>query len=915
MNTPPSKRVSIELEDYLALGNIDNALAQFYADEIKAAATKTGVSERLIRDWFEEQLISEQGFRTQVLEGPDGNGQAVLRELENAHLIRAESRRGTQWYELCHDRLVAPIKTNNAAWRDTQLNTLQREAREWERRKRPPGLLISGEVLAAAEKWAAEHPEDLLPSELAYLEACREARRNTQRLKRFTIGLGVLLVAVVAAAIWAVIQRNIAENERNAAKSGELALIAASRSAEELDRALLLSQEAIRLRENPRSLGSLLTALGSNPQVVRMLHVGVSVQTVATTSDGRYVAGGTQDGTVRVWDVRSGHEIGSKRQLEGEVRDLAFSPDGTRIAAAGSGGVVRQWRVDSGAEAAPAFAEHQGTVRTVAYAPTGDLLATGGEDGVVLVWDSANATIKQRLEGHRDWVNAVAFAHGGATLLSAGGRSEGRSVDERILQWDLATGTLKAEMTGHTDAVRGLAVSPDNSYFVSAGADNLVFQWNLAESRIVGTLTGNTERVFDVAISPDGRLVASAGRDHAVRLWEASTGIPWHEPLLGHGASVRGVAFADKALVTGGNDGRIFIWDIDNVPRSRVMSRLPDQSQAVRTVAVSPDGKIIATGSIDGSVVLRDSADGSPRGAALTLPGLVNGLAFSPDNQRIATITSDGRLQLWDVEKRTAIAGPVQTDDEAAVVAWSRQGNRLASGGSSGVVRVWNESLQSIGGPLQNVSWVTALAFRPSDDALLATGSDGVVRMWAEGGSSKPQNLNLPISLINTGTFLGDGDVVATGDIEGVVTLWSPSAKSSERPKQRPYTANRGQVTALAASPDGRVLAAGHESGSIYLWEVTGGTAQPIGELGVGSGRVHSLAFTPQGSHLVVGDEAGALRGHVDVSSWQRIACDVVGRNLFPSEQSDYLGETSRTCPELPAGVEPPHRILESDEN
>jgi WD40 repeat protein len=540
-------------------------------------------------------------------------------------------------------------------------------------------------------------------------------------------------------------------------------------------------------------------------------------------------------------------------------------------------------------------------------------LATGGEDRAVILWDSDEARIERRLEAHADWVNAVAFAQDGATLLSAGGRTEGRSIDQRVLAWDVATGTLKNELAGHSDAVRALAVSPDGSRFASAGADGLVLQWNLATSRLDGTLTGNTERVFDVAFSPDGGLVASAGRDHTVRLWEASSGIPLHPSLLGHGVAVRGIAFAGSTLVSGGNDGRIFVWD-DDAGRSRLATRLPDQSEPVRAVAVSPNGDVIATGSVDGKVVLRRSADGGRQGTPLALPGPVNGLAFSPDSKRLATITSDGSLQLWDVRTAQSVADPISTGDAAAVLAWSPRGQRLASGGNQGVVRIWDDSLQPVGAPLKNSSWVTALAFRASDGALLTTGADGVARIWLSDGSSKPQKINRPVSLMTTGTFTADGQLVATGDIEGVVVLWSSSAVSSRLPSQRTFPAGTGDVTALAANRDGKLLAVGDESGAVHLWDVSGSTVQDIGELGVGSGPVRSLAFTPDGSHLVSGDDFGSQLWDIDLSSWQRVACDVVGRNLFPSEQSDYIGEPTRTCPGLPEGVEPPLRVVGSDE-
>ena len=108
---------TIDIDDVIALGNVDESLASFYADAIASAAAASGATQREIRDWVDDELISEQGFRTQALTGPGENGAAVLMALENAHVLRADSRRGAEWYELSHDRLVAPVIESNSAWR------------------------------------------------------------------------------------------------------------------------------------------------------------------------------------------------------------------------------------------------------------------------------------------------------------------------------------------------------------------------------------------------------------------------------------------------------------------------------------------------------------------------------------------------------------------------------------------------------------------------------------------------------------------------------------------------------------------------------------------------------------------------------------------------------------------------------
>ena len=126
-----------------AVGDVDDALATFYDERLRAVAAATGTAERELRDWFDDRLVTPQGFRAQVLDGPGPNGDLVLAELEDAHLIRADRRRGTEWYELAHDRLITPLQASNARWREAHLSPLQRDAQVWEQQDRRPELLLS----------------------------------------------------------------------------------------------------------------------------------------------------------------------------------------------------------------------------------------------------------------------------------------------------------------------------------------------------------------------------------------------------------------------------------------------------------------------------------------------------------------------------------------------------------------------------------------------------------------------------------------------------------------------------------------------------------------------------------------------------------------------------------------------------
>ena len=220
---------TIGVDDVAALGRVDDALADFYVQQVRTVADRTGATEREIRTWFDEELISESGFRAQVLEGPGQHGADVLRELENAHLVRAERRRGTEWYELSHDRLIDPIRASNRAWREHQLSPLQRESQVWDRRGRPAGLLLTGATLETAESWAHEHPSELTDADAEFLNASRAERRRTEleqraSRRRLTAAAGVGLIALAALAVVTVLLGRTKRAEEHAEKERQAAV-------------------------------------------------------------------------------------------------------------------------------------------------------------------------------------------------------------------------------------------------------------------------------------------------------------------------------------------------------------------------------------------------------------------------------------------------------------------------------------------------------------------------------------------------------------------------------------------------------------------------------------------------------------------------------------------------------------------
>ncbi|MCB0130036.1 MAG: hypothetical protein KDD78_04280, partial [Caldilineaceae bacterium] len=233
----------IDMDDIAAIGDVNQALRDYLSTTLIAVARRTGVAERSMRDWIEHELITEQGLRGQVLQSAGssrGLDNRVIDELVDAHLLRAENRRGARWLELAHDRLIDPVRKDNLQWRETNLSPLQRQAALWDQENRPAGLLMRGDELDAAEQWATEHPAVLTPREQDFLAAAHNARRLERRDHRMRAGLVVLTAASVLAALVAMLffaqaRRSEQVAEANLAKA-EIAESTAQAEAARADR-------------------------------------------------------------------------------------------------------------------------------------------------------------------------------------------------------------------------------------------------------------------------------------------------------------------------------------------------------------------------------------------------------------------------------------------------------------------------------------------------------------------------------------------------------------------------------------------------------------------------------------------------------------------------------------------------------
>ncbi|HWE60818.1 MAG TPA: TIR domain-containing protein [Chloroflexota bacterium] len=955
-------------EAYRALGGVRGALA-LHAEA--TYATLPGAEYRILaRSLFLRLIdpgVTEQDTtrrRATITEFvlPDPQQSARLQEVVQAFIaarLLVAARRPTgasgtaeTTVEVSHEALIREWDRLGHWLRDAredirQQQTISASAAEWDRRGRPQDYLYRGAVLEEAHSWAARGL--VSTTEQAFLEAglAERARQETAergrqarevdlarqaaaasrqaatRLRTLVVVLAMfLLVAAVLAVValvsattarteqaQAVAARATAVAERNQALSRQLAAQAVNHLDGQYDLALLLSLEANRVANNVEARSSLFEGIEQRPAGLITFLQGhtLEVYGLAISPDGKTLASGSLDGTIRFWDVARRQPLGPPLKSQSVTAPgLAFTPDGKTLVANGFDNAIRLWGVAWRRPLAHAlsFPSYWSSAWSMALSPNGKILAVAYANGPIQLWDVAHwRPLGSPLLGHSDGVNSMAFSPDGKTLVSGGW-------DGTTLLWDVARQTPIKTLLSGSAVVFSVAFSPDGKTIAAGMSDGVVHLWSRASQWSAGVvLAGHTNIVNCVAFSPDGTTLASGSDDGTVRLWDVARQRSLGAPLAGHSGAVMSVVFSPDrtTLFAGTADGTIDLWNVGHLPT--IDLPLTGPTDAVHGVAFSPDGRLLAAGSFDQTIWLWNVRSHRRINVPLVTSGRVEAVAFDAGGKILAGVNVGGVVDLWDVRHGGLLGTLSGSLAKGSTVAFSPDGKTLAVGGCAvtdtdglctrGGIELWDVARQQLRGPpLSGVQdFVSSVAFSPNGK-LLASGSfDGTIQFW-DVVHYRPIGapLRSHTSAVNSVAFSPRGTLLASGSEDTTVRLWDVATRTPDGPPLRGHV---DQVESVAFSPDGAVLVSGADDHTIRFWDVASGQALGVPLTGHAD-RVYGLAFSPTGAVLASGSGDHTVRlWNVDLTSWQRQACSIANRNLTPQEWQQYLGGQPyhATCP------------------
>jgi WD40 repeat protein/serine/threonine protein kinase len=558
------------------------------------------------------------------------------------------------------------------------------------------------------------------------------------------------------------------------------------------------------------------------------------ISSAAFFPDGKHMATGAGDNSVRIWDLMAGTE---KLELAptGRIGTLAVSPDGSLVATGSQGTDVQVWNVQTG-KVIKTLSGHAAEIASLAFSPDGQRLATGDDRGNLRVWSRGRGQagspgdweLELELPGHNSSVTSIRFTPDGQRLITSSG-------DRTCGQWDLAAGQeLRELVLRHPEWVSSLDISPDGRAAITTCDDGLARLWRLADAAPLAVVRSPGKRFNWGAISPDGSTAAlTSTEDKAVWLWDLSAAREAGIQSAGdfdaesgllrqildfnqQGGEVWMAAFAPdgRHIVTlGGNDAEL--WSLDS--RDRI-ARYSSHG-AVASAAISPNGRLVATGSWDHSAKIWDAETGQAiRKLEGEHSGQVNSIEFSPDGAQLLTASDDKTACLWDAETGRSTGKLTGHTGRVIAATYSPDGTRILTVSDDQTARVWERATGNLLATLKGHTRAVICGQFSADGHRVITGSrDGKAKIWDIATETMLVDLAGHTAAVTAVAFSPDDTRALTGSQDNTCKLWDAQPDKDGK-EILTLPGHTQEVTAVSFSPDGRNVLTSSRDGTAVIW-------------------------------------------------------------------------------------------------
>lgn len=601
-----------------------------------------------------------------------------------------------------------------------------------------------------------------------------------------------------------------------------------------------------------------------------------NINSVCFSPDDRYVASGSEDNTIKLWDFTTGKELKTFTDTD-KIYSVSFSADGKYIVSGGRAG-AKLWNIQSGAVTKLSEVETQ----IAELSSDGKYaIATASYEGKIMLIPTTPGEKKKFFVGHAGYLWCAKFSPDGKYFASG-------CDDKTIRLWNISTGLAVKTFRGHTGDVRSIAFSPNGKYIASGGTtgDNTVKIWDIATGKALKTLKGHENAVESVCFSPDGKYVISGSYDGTIRFWDVATGNnlkTYPEYFLENVLSID-ISSDGKYLASGNGNKTIRIFDIST---DKSIALWPGDKLEITDAFFSADGQAIINTNIDinssenggmnqslklwswsdAEKVKKHEGISSLMEKVNSMYGDLRILAHSGNRKNVVccySIGGVGNIALFDAKTNECIKtlGLNENIYGITMAALSDDSKVLAIGFSNNTIKVWNieNGMTLMSSFAGYKTTLEAINLSPDGKFVVAGGEDeypnNPIKVWSVADGKKLMSLNGHQNGINAVSFAPDGKCIASASCDGYIKIWDVATKKMIKN----IGGNKSMISSVAFSADGKYLVSGHylEEFTVKLWDLS--TGQQLKAFNGHVGKVKSVQFSADGNYVVSSSDDGSVK-------------------------------------------------------
>jgi len=585
-----------------------------------------------------------------------------------------------------------------------------------------------------------------------------------------------------------------------------------------------------------------------NPELVVQKGHGFKITCFAFSPDGKFIVSGSMDNTLKLWDIQTGKEIRTLTGHKGIINSVTFSENGKFILSTSSDRTVKQWDFETGIEIRT-FSGHTERVLNAIYYSDDSEIISGSDDNVIKFWDIKSGKEIKTIEGRKTYIESIDFSKDGKYALSG-------SKDNKIRYVDLSSGEIVKNFQGKFMVLGFLSFSKDGKMALSGDGVDMVL-WNIEKQQELRNFKGHNNTVNYVSFSNDGKLGLSVcSQEDKFNIWELESGkllksitsqgvysavfspdnkfiLTGHLTELGAGVlklwntnkgtevkTFAGYAssitsadfFPDgKSFITTSGFGKYSVRKWDLFPGID-LKPLPDNGKTAQCVAISSDGKIIATGNTDNSITIWDAESLSEM---ITLTGHklnVKSIKFSNNGKYLISGSLDNMIKIWDISSGNEIGSLIGFTSSFSI---SRD-DKLIVTGSNELIRLFDlENMKKILSMTGHTDSVMCVSISPDGDLTVSGSLDGTVKIWeTKNGTLVKDLIKIPNPIYSV-LFSGDEKFILLGEGDGALKKIDLATGNIEYV----YKGHIQAINNILISPlDQKILTTGFDK-SVVIWD------------------------------------------------------------------------------------------------